>query len=474
MFKHTIRTALAAALAATALAQSVPPLMSRGVAVPGNNLFVTHVPGDFSRIFVVAQSGEIRIVRLPAMSVDATPFLTVPGVAFGGESGLLCMAFHPNYADNGHLYVYMNASGTTATPTLRRFTRDPLDPDRADPLSAQPVLTIGMGNGIHNGGWIGFGPDGLLYISTGERGASANARDLTDNLRGKILRIDVDADDFPADATRNFAIPAGNPYVGIEGDDEIYAFGFRNPWRCYIDAPTGRMYIGDVGAGREELNVLPIAQPGLDFGWPCQEGAVNSCPAGTTVTLPIAHYRNPPAPPLNISGNAVIGGEVYHGCALAGLSRRYFFGDLSGAVVSFLYDGELHDVRNHTAALSGGVYGWGHDAYGELYLAAPNRIAKVVAAVPIGHDCNTNGIPDACDIVSGAMTDADHDGIADECPNIADINGDGTVGLPDLAILLGAFGSCAGDAGYVAAADFNGDGCNDLAELSALLARFGQ
>jgi glucose/arabinose dehydrogenase len=448
--------------------------MSRSLSVPGSNLFITHAPGDFSRIFVVSQLGTIRIVRLPQFTVDATPFLIVPNVTSGGETGLLSLAFHPNYAENGYLYVYQNRSLSLGTPAIVRFTRSPANPDTADPASALNILNVGLGNGIHNGGWIGFGPDGMLWISAGDAGSSSNARDLTNNLRGKILRIDVDGDDFPADATRNYRIPPGNPFVGIDGDDEIYAFGLRNPWRCSIDPQRSAMIIGDVGTGREELNVLPLAYAGADFGWPCQEGPSNNCPPTATVILPIAHYRSPAAPPLNIVGNAVIGGEIYRGCAIPPLRGRYFFGDLSGDKVSLRTDGvTVSDVVNHTAELSFGAYGFGHDAHGELYMAQPNQIARISPAVTIGRDCNANGIPDACDLASGVLIDANADGVPDECP-FGDLDGDGQVGVSDLSLLLAAFGACAGEPAYTATADFNSDACNNLHDLALLLGRFGQ
>lgn len=473
-FLTWIATGLAIGFAASQLgAQPVPPLIGQTLPITGNNLFVTHAPGDFSRIFAVSQQGVIRIVRLPQFTLDATPFLSVPGVAFGGEAGLLCIAFHPDYATNGYVYACFNRSGTTATPVVVRYSRDAGNPDLADVASAHEIITLGGGNTNHNGGWMGFGPDGLLYISTGDHGSSQNARDLTENLRGKIIRIDVDGDDFPADATRNYRIPPGNPFVGIEGDDEIYAFGFRNPWRCYIDAPTGNMYIGDVGSSREELNILPIAEPGLDFGWPCQEGAVNNCPAGTNIVLPIAHYRGKPTPPLFITGNAVIGGEVYHGCAIPPMEGRYLFGDLSGDIVSFRYDGtSVLDVINHTAAINFSAYGFGHDAYGELYIARPGAIARVASAVAIGRDCNANGIPDRCDLFAGTLTDANGDNVPDGCP-FGDLDDDGSIGLSDLALLLSSFGSCAGAASYLSAADFDGNACNDLQDLALLMSRFG-
>lgn len=440
-----------------------------------NLVYATSVPGDNDRLFVLAQNGTIQIFRPSTFTFDATPFLTVPDVYVGGEAGLLGLAFHPEYGQNGYLYVYMNRRNGTSTdsPVVMRFTRDAANPDLADPASGYQIIVSTGGNTNHNGGWMRFGPDGYLYITNGEHGGSSNAQDITDNLKGKVLRIDVDGDDFPDDPLRNYAIPPGNPYVGIDGDDEIFAYGLRNPWRACIDVETNQLIIGDTGALREEINVLPLDVPGLNFGWPCSQGADVDCGPGIIVTPPIAHYRTPAEPPLNIVGNAIIGGEVYRGCAIPPLRGRYFFGDLSGDKVSFIYDGTVVDVRNHSVELTGITpYGFGHDAYGEMYICGPGRIAKIIPASPIGRDCNGNGVPDACDVSSGHSTDVNGDGVPDECPPPGDVDGDTQINLTDLARLLAAFGSCAGGTTYDAAADFNGDACVELADLALLLTNF--
>lgn len=460
-----------------AVAQPASSLVPLDLPQSVSNAFVyfTHAPGDFSRLFLVSQHGTIHIARLPEFLVDPVPFIRVPNIGGSGECGLLGLAFHPDYADNGLFYVYICRGAPFNAPAVMRFTRSAANPDLADPASASNVIGLGGYNGNHNGGWIGFGPEGYLYISRGDNGTFASsARDVTDSLFGKIIRIDVDGDDFPDDDTRNYRIPPDNPFVGVEGDDEIFAYGFRNPWRCSIDVPTAQMFIGDVGSSREELNVLPLGSPRRDFGWNCQEGAVNNCDAFADIVLPIAHYRTPPAPPLNISGNAVIGGEVYRGCAMPQIRGRYFFADLSGDVVSFIYDGvSVNEVVNHTQAFSFSLpFGFGHDAYGELYLGGNARIVKLVTSLTIGRDCNQNDIIDSCDLLSGALTDADGDDVPDECPNFADLDGDGRVGLPDLMSMLSAFGSCAGDPGYNNLTDFNSDACNDLQDLALLLSRF--
>lgn len=486
LLRATIAASVGLFTAETSTAQTALKYQLVATATSTSFVYVTHPPGDFSRLFALQQNGVVRIIRLPGGTLDPTPFLTVPNVVSGGETGLLGLAFHPDYATNGYLYVYHNMnSGGITSPVVRRFTRSTDNPDLADPTSVMTVLPLGGPNGIHNGGWIGFGLDGMLYITAGEGGNGSNANDLTLNLRGKVLRIDVNGDDFPDDPLRNYRIPLDNPFVAAPEDDEIWAYGLRNPWRAYLDPTDGSMWIGDTGANREEINRIPFGQGGLNFGWPCQQGqtapgAVSSCIPFTPLTTPVADYRSPAAPPLNVVGNAVIGGEVYHGCGIPPLRGKYFFGDLSNKILSFrMLPGGIADVVEHTADLvttgvpSVAPYGFGHDAYGELYVCRTGSIVKIVSEVPIGRDCNGNGVPDACDIASGRSVDLNGDGVPDECNPVADVDGDGATGLVDLARLLRVFGSCAGAPTYDSAADFNGDACVDLLDLAVLLTNFG-
>ncbi|MCZ6816143.1 MAG: PQQ-dependent sugar dehydrogenase, partial [Planctomycetota bacterium] len=248
-------------------------------------VFVTSPAGDVDRLFVVEQhTGRIRIISLGDGTINGTAFLTVTGLATGNEQGLLGLAFHPDYAANGFLYV--NFTANDGTTHIRRYTASS-DPNLADPASALTILTYSQPQSNHNGGWLGFGPDGYLYIATGDGGggndndtghtaSTGNAQDVMDNLLGKILRLDVNGDDFPIDANRNYAIPPDNPFVGVAGDDEIWAYGLRNPWRASFDRRTGDFYIGDVGQReREEINVLPGSSiGGENYGWRLREGMI--------------------------------------------------------------------------------------------------------------------------------------------------------------------------------------------------------
>jgi glucose/arabinose dehydrogenase len=348
---------IALVLAAGASAQGFSTIrIASGLSRP---VFVTQPPGEFDRLFIVEQhTGQIRILRLSTGEVNATPFLTVPGVSQGNEQGLLGLAFHPDYANNGFFYVNYTSPDTHVV----RYEVSS-DPDVADPSSATPVLSIVQPQSNHNGGWTAFGPDGFLYISTGDGGGdddndtghtagTGNAQDTTDNLLGKILRIDVDGDDFPTDAARNYAIPPDNPFVGQTGDDEIWVYGLRNPWRDSFDRATGDLYIGDVGQMNcEELDVQPASSAGGEnYGWRLREGVIATPTGGSGGAKPpgaidpIFDYSHTNTqlcsnPGAGFRGIAITGGYVYRG-PVAALQGTYFFADYGTARLwSLRYDG---------------------------------------------------------------------------------------------------------------------------------------
>jgi glucose/arabinose dehydrogenase len=321
-------------------------------------VFLTAPPEDLGRVFVVEQhTGRILIIRLPTFSLEATPFLTVAGISTGDEQGLLGLAFHPDYATNGLFYVYYTDPDTR----IVRYQVSAV-PDVANPLSATPVLSFDQPQSNHNGGWIGFGPDGFLYVASGDGGSAndsgtghtsgtGNAQDITSNLLGKILRIDVDADVFPADPLRNYAIPSGNPFVGVTGDDEIWAYGLRNPWRASFDRLTGDLYVGDVGQNTcEELDVQPgESTGGENYGWRLREGMIATPTGGVGgprppgAIDPIFDYPHGAipcsGPGPGFSGIAITGGYVYRR-PVPGLEGRYFFADYGTANLwSLRYDG---------------------------------------------------------------------------------------------------------------------------------------
>jgi glucose/arabinose dehydrogenase len=214
-------------------------------------------------------------------------------ISSGGERGLLGLAFHPDYANNGYFFVnYTNNSGHTV---VSRFSVDGADDNLADPNSELNFMTINQPYGNHNGGNLAFGPDGYLYIGTGDGGSGGDPGNRAQNpleLLGKMLRIDVDN----PSGGENYGIPADNPYVGDpNGKDEIWAIGLRNPWRYSFDETTGDLWIGDVGQNAfEEINRVHYTEAGLNYGWRCYEANApyntSGCPDMSEMTFPVAAY----------------------------------------------------------------------------------------------------------------------------------------------------------------------------------------
>jgi len=394
-------TAAGVLLAGMATAQDFSTLrIATGLDRP---VFLTAPPGDLGRVFVVEQhTGEILIMDLSDGSIDATPFLTVTGLSTGNEQGLLGLAFHPDYGVNGYFYVYF----TDPSSNVVRYEVSG-DPDVADASSETPVLGFSQ----PAWGWIGFGPDDYLYIASGDGGGTddndaghtpetGNAQDITDNLLGKILRIDVDGDDFPADPDRNYGIPADNPFVDAVGDDEIWAYGLRNPWRPSFDRATGDLYIADVGQSRcEEVDVQPgSGAGGENYGWRLREGVIATPTGGVGgpppgSIEPIFDYPHPGSagsepcsdPGAGFEGRSITGGSVYRG-PIQELQGRYFFADYVTADLwslrfdssdPSLFNGTNYtDLTDHSgdprfipdAGTIGSVSSFGEDDAGNLYV----------------------------------------------------------------------------------------------------------
>lgn len=288
-------------------------------------LLVTSPPKD-PRRFVLEQPGRIRILDeaggyqpLASSFLDISRSRNGPINNGGGEGGLLGLAFHPRYADNGTFYVFYT---TTTTNVLASYQVRPGDPDHADPTSAQILISIPDFAGNHNGGMIEFGSDGLLYIGTGDGGGGGDPM-LTgqnpDALLGKILRIDVD---HPRDG-KPYGIPTDNPYAAGGGAPEVFMLGLRNPWRWSFDIATGDMWIGDVGQGSvEELDVVrPGTGAGKNFGWSNFEGSLCIRNCGVALEPPQVEQHH-------VDGFcAIIGGQVYRGACYPDLRGRYWFTD---------------------------------------------------------------------------------------------------------------------------------------------------
>jgi glucose/arabinose dehydrogenase len=272
----------------------------------GQPIFAGAAPGDTSRLFIVEKTGLIKVLDLATGQVLATPFLDVSGeILTNGERGLLGLAFDPNFASNGFFYVYL-INNPNADAEIRRYQVSS-NPNVADAASVTPIITIDQTlNQNHKAGWIGFGPDGYLYIASGDGAPSTNGQDLNTVL-GKILRIDVNSDAFPGDPARNYAVPADNPFAAAAGADEIFALGLCNPWRDSFDRGLGDFYIADVGANQwEEVN---LGQIGANYGWHVFEGPdvfAGGTPTGGSAVAPIHFYSHS-------VGQSITGGYVYRG-----------------------------------------------------------------------------------------------------------------------------------------------------------------
>ncbi|WP_284650834.1 PQQ-dependent sugar dehydrogenase [Flavobacterium terrisoli] len=330
-------------------------------------------PANDARLFVVQQGGLIRIVNANG-TVNATPFLTLTTatISTGGERGLLGLAFHPNYATNGYFYVNYTRAGDGAT-VIARYTVS-TDPNIANAASASILLTISQPFSNHNGGSIKFGPDGYLYIGMGDGGSGGDpgnrAQNINENL-GKMLRIDVDS-------ASPYASPSTNPYVGIAGNDEIWAIGMRNPWKFSFNRLNGDLWIADVGQNAiEEVNktAWPLPNTALNFGWRCYEGNVaydnsGSCPTYANTVAPISVYTH------GATGRcSVTGGYFYTGSTYPNFANKYFFADYCTAEIGWINNAGTI-TWNYDA--SGVITTFGEDKDGELYVANSGTIYKLI------------------------------------------------------------------------------------------------
>jgi glucose/arabinose dehydrogenase len=336
-----------------------------GLDVP---VFVTHAGDGSNRLFILEKVGRIQLLQ-DGQVADA-PFLDITGqVSLGNEQGLLGLAFAPDFATSGRFFInYTDRGGDTI---VARYTVAADDPNRADPASATQILKLEQPAPNHNGGMLAFGPDGMLWIGTGDGGAANDAfgnGQNPDALLGKMLRLDVTSDPEAA-----YTIPGDNPWVdagwnGQDVADEVWAVGMRNPWRYSFDRRTGDLWIADVGQNRlEEVNFVAAGSPGgLNFGWPIMEG--NSCfrspdcdPSG--LVLPVVDYPH--------EGHcSVTGGYVYRGTAVPAWDGVYFYGDYCSGVMWAIAPDGAGGWTNAEIARSGlTLSSFGEDEAGELYLA---------------------------------------------------------------------------------------------------------
>jgi len=328
--------------------------------------------GD-SRLFVVQQGGLIRILNSNG-TINTTPFLNLSTlISTGGERGLLGLAFHPNYATNGFFFVnYTNTSGSTV---IARYSVS-ANPNIAN-TTGTILMTIAQPFSNHNGGSIKFGADGYLYIGMGDGGSGGDpgnrAQNINENL-GKMLRIDVNSTTTPF-----YTNPTTNPFIGVAGNDEIWATGLRNPWKFSFNRLNGDLWIADVGQSAiEEIDKVasPLPNTGINFGWRCYEGNstynTTGCAAASTMTFPFVQYSR--------SGGAcsVTGGYVYTGSTYPNFQNKYFFTDYCDDKIRMVNSA---GVITTTTAFSGNNFAtFGEDYLGELYIAgiSSGTIYKII------------------------------------------------------------------------------------------------
>ncbi len=319
-----------------------------------------HPDGNDERLFVVQQTGIIKIIA--SGSLVATPFLDISGrVVNSGEKGLLGMAFHPSYATTPKIYVnYVRgpaSGGFDSETVIAEYSAASGSSNQIDPATEVILLTVDQPHSNHKAGQLAFGPDGFLYFTFGDGGDSANSQD-TQALLGKMIRIDVDHQD----SGLNYAIPSDNPFASGGGLPEIYALGFRNPFRFSFDGAN--LFLGDVGESTYEE--VDLVTKGGNFGWPTMEGKHCFVPATgcdmSGLTLPIFEYDHS-------AGDAtVIGGYVYRGSLIPSLAGQYIFGDFSsGRLWSITQSGGTW-TRSTLLETGLGISSLGKDKDGEVYV----------------------------------------------------------------------------------------------------------
>lgn len=416
--------------------------VATGLAAP---IFGASTAADSGAIYML-EKDEGRIVRVDLSSGQKSTFLDIPNtdISAFGERGLLGMAFHPDYASNGRIFVFVTQPNGDLQ--VREYASAGGNPPVANATLVQTIITIPHPSfSNHNGGSLAFGPDGYLYISTGDGGGGGdpnNNAQNTNSLLGKILRLDVNSDGFPTDASRNYAIPSDNPFVGVAGADEIWDYGLRNPWRISFDAATGDLWIGDVGQGRiEEVDVHRAdVDGGLNFGWRIFEGDLPYTGTGTGPFEDPIHVYN------HSVGQSVTGGFVYRGPD-PGLQGSYVFADfVTGKIWALIQRGtgvEVVDLSSRIAPGGlGNISSFGVGADGELYIVAYSGSVyrlDMSAAAGDGNDVLSGG--GGADRIHGGAGDDTLSGDAGDDSVFGGLGDDKIYGGSENDSLLGDYGS---------------------------------
>ncbi|HEX3321488.1 MAG TPA: PQQ-dependent sugar dehydrogenase [Terriglobales bacterium] len=351
----------AAVLAFFSTGAMAAPVIALQPVVSGlTNPLDLETPNDGTgRLFVLEQAGKIRVIK--SGKLLSTPFLNITSlVSSGGEMGLLGLAFHPSYKSNGRLFInYTRVQSGQVQTVIAEYHRSSTNADVAS-TTAKVLLVINQPYDNHNGGQLAFGPDGYLYIGLGDGGSEGdplgNGQKLS-TLLGKILRINVNSG-------TPYSIPSTNPFVGRTGvKPEIWAYGFRNPWRFGFDFSSGRLFIGDVG--QDSYEEIDLGKSGGNFGWSLMEGA-HCYPIGSTCNktgkiLPITEIAHPTA-------ECIIGGYVYRGSSIAGLAGMYVFGDFITGKIWALKMTSTGWQRSTLLSTGRAISAFGRDYSGNLYV----------------------------------------------------------------------------------------------------------
>ena len=391
-----------------------------------------HAPNDgTNRLFVVEQEGRIKVFNNDTNTSDWDMFLDITNLVDqdGGytEEGLLGLAFHPDFTDNGYFYVNYTEHNPRRN-VIARYTVNSNNPNQANYNSSQIILEVGQPYTNHNGGQMEFGPnDGYLYISFGDGGSAGDPLghgQNTTTLLGTLIRIDVDN---PSNGL-NYSIPSDNPFVDVIGPrPEIYAYGLRNMWRFSFDLQTGFLWGADVGQYEyEEINII---ESGGNYGWNIMEGT--SCYDSLScnedgLELPIWEYE------LYVNGVcSITGGYVYRGPTLWSLTGKYIYGDwCTGDIWALEYSEDGNHVNEHLMVSGINITSFGVDQYNELLICANSNIYKLTSSLG---DINSDGDLNVLDIVSLVNII-----LSNDYSDTADLNSDDTINILDVVLLVNA------------------------------------
>ncbi len=339
-------------------------------------LCITHANDGAGRLFVVEQAGRIHVMPDDPGTKQSSVFLDISERVrtAHNEEGLLALAFHPGYKDNGFFYIYYSASDPRRG-VLSRFRVSPDNENAADPSSERVVLEVEQPYGNHNGATVLFGPDGYLYISLGDGGSAGdpygNGQNL-DALLGKILRLDVNR----TDSSKNYAIPSDNPFVGVKGArPEVWAYGLRNVWRMSFDRQTGELWAGDVGQNKwEEIDIIVR---GGNYGWNIREGMHPFEDAE-----PISKLIDPVAEYGRDDGASVTGGYVYRGSRFPALQGVYIYADYVTGTIWGLHHSDGRKLEKATLLEQpNNISSFGEDAEGEVLVTCfDGRVYRLESA----------------------------------------------------------------------------------------------